>query len=408
MAESTTGQASEKRQGPGRPRDLGQRITLLLVASLTVMSTATIAPTLPNMAGVFRGTPNVELLTKLVVTMPALAIALCAPLAGAIIDRFGRILLLYASLTLYGLAGASGYVLDSLNHILASRLALGVAVAGTMTTVSTLAGDYYSGEARTRFAGQQSFFMSMGGVLFVGLGGLLAEFGWRNPFLVYLAGWVVLVPAVLYLREPKHAPRHVASGAAPEGALPVRSLALAYGITFLQLIAFYMTPVQLPFLIQGLGIGSSTLVGLAIVASSLAGAVGAVGYGRLRRGNGFISLYAIGFAAMGAGYAIIALTQAYSWVLVGAVVSGLGAGLLFPNSSLWVIALAPPRYRGRLAGGLTAAIFLGQFLSPVFVQPAAATVGLQGAFGIVATVCVLLAVVLKLSRHRIARAEERP
>lgn len=388
-------------------QELAQRITLLLVASLTVMSTATIAPTLPNMAEVFRATPGAELLTKLVVTMPALAIALCAPAAGAIIDRFGRTRFLYASLALYGLAGASGYVLDSLNQILASRLVLGVAVAGTMTTVSTLAGDYYAGEARTRFAGQQSFFMSIGGVVFVGLGGLLAEFGWRNPFLVYLAGWAVLVPAMLYLHEPARAPRHNGPGAAPDVPIPVKPIALVYAITFLMLIAFYMTPVQLPFLIRRLGIESTSLGALAIVASSLAGAVAAVGYGRLRRDHGFMTLSAIGFAGMGAGYVIVAVAPSYGWILVGAVVSGLGAGLLFPNSGLWLIALAPPRYRGRLAGGLTSAIFLGQFSSPVFVQPAVATVGLNWAFAIIAAACLMFAWLLRALRHRVPRAEER-
>ena len=82
------------------------------------------------MAEVFSGSPNAQFLTKLVLTTPALFIVVCAPLAGVIIDRYGRLKFLFASLLLYGFAGASGFFLDDLNHILAGRALLGVAVAG--------------------------------------------------------------------------------------------------------------------------------------------------------------------------------------------------------------------------------------------------------------------------------------
>ena len=128
--------------------DTGRKAALLAVACLTVMSAATISAALPRMADAFPHVERVELLTKLVLTVPALAIAVCAPFAGAIIDRFDRLTLLRGSLVLYGLAGTAGYVLHDLQAILASRVALGVAVAGTMTTMTTLVGDYYAGEAR--------------------------------------------------------------------------------------------------------------------------------------------------------------------------------------------------------------------------------------------------------------------
>ena len=157
-----------------RDNDLSRKIALILVASLTVMSSATIAASLPRMADVFRDTPDAEFLTKLVLTTPNLMIVVFGPIAGAIIDRFGRVRFLCANLVLYGFAGASGYVLDDLYHILVSRALLGIAMAGTMTTVNTLAGDYWTGEHRARYAGIQSAAMSLGGVVFIGAGGLLA------------------------------------------------------------------------------------------------------------------------------------------------------------------------------------------------------------------------------------------
>jgi MFS family permease len=377
----------------------GRKAALLVVACLTVMAAATIAPALPRMADAYRTIASVELVTKLVLTTPALAIALCAPLAGAIIDRFDRLTLLRSSLVLYGLAGAAGYVLHDLHAILASRFALGVAIAGTMTTTTALVGDYYRGEARARFAALQSFVMSLGAVVSVGLGGLLADVDWRMPFLLYLSGWAALIPAILFLDEP---PRGAARP--PEEGdvhwVAVGRVAAAYAITLFAVVMFYMTPVQLPFLVRAIGVESSAAAGAAIAVSSLAAAAGSAAYPRLRRFNGVLAVYAWAIAAMAIGYGLIGLAGSYWAVIVGVVASGFGVGVFFPNSSLWVLALAPPRLRGRLAGGLTAAIFLGQFLSPLLLEPVVAFTSLGTAFGIAAVALALVAAGLALVRRR--------
>ncbi len=110
------------------------QITLLLVSTLTVMSGATIAPSLPAMREYFANVPNADYLVRLALTLPALLIALGAPVVGVIIDRLGRKPLLLIALIIYGLAGSSGLILNTLNLILIGRVLLGISVAGIMTT----------------------------------------------------------------------------------------------------------------------------------------------------------------------------------------------------------------------------------------------------------------------------------
>ena len=51
--------------------------------------------------------------------------------------------------------------------------------------------------------------------------------------------------------------------------------------------------------------------------------------------------------------------------------AGLGGGLIFPNLYAWLADLTPPAWRGRVTAGMSSAIFLGQFLSPlVLAAPA--------------------------------------
>ena len=108
----------------GQANSLPIKATLLLTSTLTVMSGATIAPSLPAMQEHFASVPNVELLVRLVLTIPALFIAIGGLFAGQLVDRLGRKPLLVVCTLLYGLAGASGLVLNSLGTILVGRAVL--------------------------------------------------------------------------------------------------------------------------------------------------------------------------------------------------------------------------------------------------------------------------------------------
>ena len=70
------------------------KLTVLLVSSLTIMSVITISPALPAMSAEFSHLPNGQFIAQMVLTIPALFIAITSPLAGILIDRYGRMKLL--------------------------------------------------------------------------------------------------------------------------------------------------------------------------------------------------------------------------------------------------------------------------------------------------------------------------
>jgi MFS family permease len=72
----------------------------------------------------------------------------------------------------------------------------------------------------------------------------------------------------------------------------------------------------------------------------------------------------------------------------------LGVGLVLPNMNIWLNAKTPPEQRGKVLGGLTTCIFLGQFCSPFIVQPIAQRFSLQYAYMIAAGVLFLLALTI--------------
>lgn len=397
-------------------------ITLLLTSSLTVMAGATIAPALPQIEAFFADEPNAAFWVKLMLTMPALFSAIGAPLSGATADWLGRKPLLLGAAILYGLAGSSGLVLSSITGLLIGRALLGFAVAGVMTASTALIADYYHGAERNHIMGIQSAFMGFGGVVFLVLGGVLADIGWRFPFAIYLTALVAAVMVALAIHEPardilKPEPDQVAAphpATQPEATSILERLKPSFsgessfvpvliGIylhVFVFMAVFYIVPVQLPFYLNTLSDGiSNTATGVAIASLELACAIFSLYYRPLKQRFSFSQILAIGFLSFGVGYLMIAIAPSYAAVLIGLIMAGIGFGVMIPNANVWLNAITPTAARGRAVGGLSTSVFLGQFFSPILSQPLIQQTGSAATFGWVGLgMSAIAVVVLVLSR----------
>lgn len=357
---------------PAAARSQGRLLQLALLGGsvLMVICNTPLAPALPQLRDAFAEADGLQV--SMVLTLPALAVVLVQPLAGWFVDRYGRKLLLILSALLYGLAGSSGYVMQDMGTLLASRALLGVAVAGLMTSLSALIADYYSGQARARFLGLQAAAMGLGNSVFLLLGGLLAEESWRPPFLMFLVA-IVLLPLFIHsLYEPPlvRSGKGRSAGTAASGpAWPLLRLALlVYGLVGLSQVVFYLVPLQLPFWLQERFGATSTQSGFAIGMIAFFFAPTSLLYGRYSARVAHLPLAGLALTLFGGSLLLIVLAPTVHFVYAGLVLSGLALGLLLPNLNLWLANHTPPSLRGRLLGGFSSAIFLGHFLSPLLLQ----------------------------------------
>ncbi|MFC8046689.1 MFS transporter [Nocardia sp. NPDC057353] len=361
------------RAAPGLPA----LATVLAAAALTLMAAAVIAPALPAMATAYAGTPGAELLVRLAVGITSLAIAVSAPLAGALADRVGRASLLTGGLLLYAVSGTAGWFLTGLPALLGSRILLGIAVGAVMTAVAATLTDWYEGPRRALWLGRQQAAASLGGVVFLPLAGVLAGIDWRLPFWLHAAAAPIAVAAALLLRD--------GPPAAPNTPDPVRGQGNTAGILGIYLLAltatlaFFMAPTQLPFLLTEQGAGPAA-VGVIVAGSTLTSIAGALLFPRLRARLTPTAVTAASLALLGLGWLVAGTAAHPAQVLAGLLIGGLGVGAVVPDLNTRLGELAPPHRRGRVLSGLVTAIFLGQFLSPVVLAPLVARIGIEGAF----------------------------
>jgi MFS family permease len=371
------------------------KLTLLLSSSLTVIAAATVSPALPAMKRHFESAivdPDLRTtLVKLVITLPALFIVMGSPIAGMIVDRFGRKSLLLVSAMLYGLAGSSGLYLENLTAILAGRALLGLAVAGIMVSATTLIADYYTGPARAAFMGLQAGSMGLGGVLFLTLGGSLAQQNWHFPFGIYLFAWLIVPLIMLFILEPNRDKPTVQSSDVTNQSTPIGVLAIIYGLTTLGQIAFYLIPVQLPFFLDGLLKAAPAQSGMAIALCMLFSAAASLTYGKLKQRMEFVTFLPIIFGLMGSGYLLIGQSSSWAHALMGLAISGMGLGILMPNMTVWLSSAVADTGRGKALGWLSTAVYLGQFLSPIVTQPLTKSFGLGGTYALVGGILTIVA-----------------
>ena len=351
-------------------KDTPRLVTLLFASSIAGMGGGVIIPAMPQILEHFQDVPNAELLVRLFLTTPGLFTAVGAPLAGIIVDKYGRKNLLIFAIFLYGLGGTTGCYLDSLYALMVGRALLGLSAAGTMTTCVTLMADYYDEKSRQKLMGYQFSVTSFGSTIFLALGGILTEIHWRAPFFIYTIPFLIFIAAIFFIIEPqKKEHQRLIQKETPKEKFPYLLLGSIYLLIYTTMAIFYLKVVIFPFYMNEIEPTSSTKVGLALSLAVCISALVSLKYGFIKSRLSYIHISLAVFILTATGYLILYSAGNYWVALIGLIVTSLGFGMFAPNVTVWVNAVTPETYRGRAVGGMTTCIFLGMFSSPLIAHP---------------------------------------
>lgn len=388
---------------PGKP----QGITVVTLGFLPVVAIVSMFPAVPAIIAHFASRdPTAMTKVPSMVSAPGLSIAILALFAGVLVDRFGRRRLLLAATSCYGILGALPFLMDDLDQIYASRLALGVAEAAILTTLNTLIGDYWDDKGRRFWLFVQGLVGPFLGSLTIFASGYLTQIRWNGIFLIYTVGFPAFFACWVFLKEPASDKTARLMLGMDENSqdFPWRKVINFSIITLLGSALYYVFIINGGVVWQEIGVSDSAQIGRLTTIPSLFVMVGATvfwltsRFGPRVQISSFLALFGIGLLLIGA---------AHDWkgMVIGMSVQQIGAGMAVPSLVAWVQRQLPFEHRGRGMGLWTACFFFGQFSSPLLVSLLRQGMGtMQGAFtatGFFGLACAVLVLLIVSGRTQV-------
>ena len=371
--------------------------TILSMSLLTVMAGAAIAPALGIIKAHFYDAPTI--LVQFIVSMPALLI-IVTNLLFLPVSRIVRTRAIATTgLLLYVVAGAGCYFIDDIYLLLFFRAILGISVGLVMPLSTGLLAFYYPPEEQARLMGLSAAMNQMGGVVATLLAGLLATIEWNYAFLVYLLGLIALVMVWLWLPDEQ-------LGSANKRGVPFQPRQLlkfhpsVVGMLLLMMI-FFIFPTNFAVLAnQQLGLRTELItvimVGLDVVAFLVGLFFGDVMH-RFRQSVKYFApiLFLMGYAAY--------LTPSVAMLVLGSALIGIANGVGVPYLNTIASIKGGKNSTTTVMPLLSAALYLGQFVSPIIVTSASRMLfggsDLSGSYKVGILLCFIFLIQVYFTRH---------
>lgn len=354
--------------------------TILSISLLTVMAGAAIAPALGIISKHFTG--RSPLLIQLIVSLPALFIIL----TNLVFPSFCRLMktrsLALTGLVVYVLSGAGAFLVDNIWVLLALRALMGVSVGMIMPLSTGLLAYYFPPEEQASLMGLSAAMNQMGGVIATFLAGMLAGISWNYAFLVYLLGLVAIVMVAMFL------PNERLQGRGDISLSLLKRFHPSVMGMLLVMILFFIYPTNFALTASGTlsetGV-TLTMVGLDVVAFLIGLCFG----GLMKRFASSIKYAApLGFTA---GYLCLAACGGMACLLAGSALIGIANGIGVPYLNTIGSVKAGKEAATTVMPLLSAALYTGQFVSPLIVSPIASVAGTSPyAVGVVIALIYLL------------------
>ena len=338
--------------------------TILSISLLTVMAGAAIAPALGVISAHFEG--RNPLLIQLIVSLPALFIILTNLVFPLLCRLMKTRTLALTGLCLYIMSGAGAFFVDDIWLLLCFRALMGVSVGMIMPLSTGLLAYYFPPEEQAELMGLSAAMNQMGGVVATFLAGMLAGIGWNYAFLVYLLGVIAMALVALFL------PNERLSGRGGVSLTLLKRFHPSVVGMFLVMVLFFIYPTNFALTasasLSEMGV-TLVMVGLDVVAF-LVGLV----FGFLMKRFAAQMKYAAPLGFM-AGYLCLAAGNGLAWLLLGSALIGIANGIGVPYLNTIGSVKAGKEAATTVMPLLSAALYLGQFLSPLLVSPAASAAG---------------------------------
>lgn len=344
----------------------GLTMAILSISLLTVMAGAAMAPALGAIRDHFCECS--QMTVQLIVSLPAFFIIVTTFLFRPLCRLFKTRTMTLVGLCMYLIAGAGAFFVDNIAWLLVLRALLGVSVGIIMPLSTGLLSYYYPADEQSHMMGLSAAMNQVGGVVATLLAGLLVARGWNYAFLVYLLGLFAIV--LVACKLPNDSLSTDGKMVRPRNLLRFHPSVTA--MLFI-MILFFVYPTNFALTAHEVGLSTMATTLIMVGLDLVAFAVG-LAFGCLMKTCRKQMKYMAPVLFL-AGYASLSFVPEMGGMLAGSALIGLANGTGVPyvntiasikggrNAALTVMPL------------ISAALYLGQFISPIIVTPLATHLG---------------------------------
>ncbi len=352
-------------------RESSLTVTILSLSLLTVMAGAAVAPALGVIQEYFKDSG--QMLVQMIISIPALFIALTNMVFPKLCRVFKSKTLLMAGLALYVLCGCTAGLFDNIYIVLIFRALVGVGVGIIMPMSTGLLAFYYPADKQDRLMGYSSAMNQLGGVVATLISGILASVSWRASFLVYLMGLISVIPVLIFLPNDKI----VREDSKKERGSFKKHLIYIVSM-FILMFSFFVFPSSFAIETIREGIIDQKYISVIMAGMDLVAFAGGLAFVHIKKRMGINTRFAAPVLFL-AGYLCLFIVDGWAGAILGSVFVGFANGLGIP----FLISTAS-RKAGKTAATsviplLSIAMYLAQFMTPMLLSGAGLILGLFAA-----------------------------
>lgn len=245
--------------------------------------------------------------------------------------------------------------------VLIFRSLVGISCGIIMPMSTGLLSFYFTRDKQDKLMGYSSAMNQMGGVIATLLAGILMTLSWRASFLVYMMGFISVVPCLLFLPNEKI----TSSGNTKEKGIFRKYYPFIVAM-FIHMFSFFVYPSSFAMEMAKEGVVPTHLVAVIMAGMDLVAFFGGLAFVHIRRRLGIWTKYAAP-ALFFLGYVLLAVIGGWTCAIIGSAFVGFANGAGVP----YIMSTAG-KSAGRSAATtvmpmLSMALYLAQFVTPLIL-----------------------------------------
>ena len=377
---------------------------ILSLSLLTVMAGAAVAPALGTIREHFPESSGT--VVQLIISLPALFIFLTSFIFPSLCKKYGSRTLVMTGLALYVIGGCGAALFDNIWIVLIFRALVGAGVGFIMPLSTGLLSYYYPPEELDRLMGLSSAMNQMGGAVATFIAGLLATVSWRAAFMVYLMGLISVVLCLIFLPNDMIAGTEIKETSKPkEKESPLKKYFLYVLAMFVLMSTFFIYPSNFALEAGKTGNISQEAIATIMALMDVIAFFGGLAFVHIKKGireNAHFTAPVLFLT----GYVILSFSSGIVLSVIGSFFVGFANGVGVPCIIAAASMKAGKEAVSTVMPLISAALYLGQFVSPFIMSLVTAVFGGLGLDHLPFCFAAVLAAVMIIIAFFMRKAEK--